>query len=491
MKHLSVFLITFLFSTAFWIENATASPLATFNYKVFHVPDRGPVVETYVEIVANSVSLNADADGKLSGQVQLTLIFKQDSAIITFDKKTIDSPKMDVDHITDFLDVQRFSLAPGTYSLEILLKDMKNPEASVQEKTVDIMVPALGDGVSISDLELVSGIKKTETPGIFSKSGYDLIPLVNDTRINQEMNELILYAEVYGTPEATSGKYLVRTYLESVNDFKPVESTFKLTRMEAKEVNPVLLRIPVTNLPKGDYNIVLEARSAENELLAQRKMKITRLAPAVVEFTDVNDQLITDSWVAKYDNKAVLFDFVKSLRPTAGLADRRVIDHTFRKVEDSDLKLLQQYFYSFWREKDPENPEQAWLDYHKKVLQADKEFGSQTKRGYETDQGRVYLQYGAPDDIADRPNEPSTYPYRIWRYYNLDGYNNVKFVFYDPQRIGNDYQLLHSENIRGEITNYRWKLMLETPSFPQHDLDRTNTTDQFGRQVDDLYENPR
>lgn len=488
---LKSFLISLLF-TIFLPVIGHSSPLATFNQKVFYVPDRGPVIETYFEIDANSIVLKDDGDGILKGQIQLTLIFRQDSTIVTFDKKTIDSPEMTQGNLVNFLDVQRFALAPGDYILEIELKDMLDPEAQIQRKELELTIPKPPEGIFISDIELVSAFKKTETPGIYSKSGYDLLPMVNDDVLNAEMKEVVLYAEIYGSEANTDGKYLVRAYLEKASNTTPIESTFKLLRMDAKPVNPLLMRLPIEKVESGDYNVLVEVRSTQNELLAVKRLPVKRRAietpKSLKNYTDAE---LATTWVAKYDNKPVLFEHIKSLRPIAGQAEKNVIDNTFRDEQGADLKYLQRYFYSFWIVRNDTNSEQAWLDYNVKVQQAQKEFGTANKRGYETDQGRVYLQYGSPNDIVNRANEPSSYPYIIWRYYNVANRNNVKFVFYDPMLTGADYILLHTENIPGEITNYRWKLMLQQRDNSLNNVDKTNTTDQFGRQIDDLFDNPR
>lgn len=492
MKEIQKYFLISLLLTLFSVGIGTASPLATFNKKIFYVPNQGPVLETYIEIAANSVVLKDNGSGILTGKVQLTLIFRQDSTIITFVKKTIISPEMKANALVDFLDVQRFALKPGDYTLEISIKDLGDPAEITESKILDITIPTPPDGIFISDIELVSGIKKTEKPGIYSKSGYDLIPFVKDNRLYPDMKELILYTEIYGTTEGTDGKFLVKAYIENSKNLKAYPTTVKYIRMDAEAVNPVLLRMPLTELPSGNYNIVVEARSPNNVLLAEQKLGVKRLQKVSPKPTVIaTKEELANSWVSKYTNKYILFEYIKSLRPIAGQNDRSIIDNTFRDFEKIDLDVMQSYFYSFWEVKAAGNGEQAWLAYKIKVKQADNEFGSQVKRGYETDQGRVYLQYGSPNEIVDRPNEPSAYPYRIWHYYKLNDHNNVKFVFYDPTRIGKDYQLLHSENIPGEISNYRWKLLLESPSFPQNDLNRTNTFDQYGRQVDDLFNNPR
>jgi hypothetical protein len=77
--------------------------------------------------------------------------------------------------------------------------------------------------------------------------------------------------------------------------------------------------------------------------------------------------------------------------------------------------------------------------------------------------------------LSELKNEPSSYPYEIWHYYSVEGRSNVKFIFYNPDVISNDYPLLHS-TLPGEIYNAQWKVDLHK---------RTNVT----RQIDQ--ENPR
>jgi len=95
--------------------------------------------------------------------------------------------------------------------------------------------------------------------------------------------------------------------------------------------------------------------------------------------------------------------------------------------------------------------------------------------GWRTDRGRVYLVYGAPDEVDDRvvplTDQPgigadnSGRPYQIW-YYRGVGEGKL-FVFVDA-RSNNEYRLVHS-NVYGEVYNKYWESLLQQ-GFP--DLDR-------------------
>ncbi|MEZ5195370.1 MAG: GWxTD domain-containing protein [Bacteroidales bacterium] len=73
----------------------------------------------------------------------------------------------------------------------------------------------------------------------------------------------------------------------------------------------------------------------------------------------------------------------------------------------------------------------AWETYLEKVNLVNLAYSTQIQKGYDTDRGRTYLKYGEPNAISESYNEPATYPYEIWHYYDLgNGQRNKKFVFY-------------------------------------------------------------
>jgi len=470
-----------------------ASPLAVFNYKIFYIPERGPVVETYFDISGQSVILIDSGDGILKSKVEITMIFKKGEEIVTFDKKVIDSPEMTADNIVDFIDIARFIIPSGTYELEIHIMDVNDPTEDRQVTHLEIIVPDIPSGVFVSDIELVSAFKKTTEQGMFSKSGYDILPMVNDNELGAAMNEVVFYAEIYGaTPDRIGEMFLTRVYMSNSENDEIVPSSVINLKRNAGDVVPVINRLSIADVDAGNYNIVIDVISKENEILASQKMPVIRSVPEKpLNLENLSESEIENSWINKYDDKAVLFEYFHSLRPISTKSEMFVMDNTMRKFDDVELKYLQRYFYSFWESRHPEESEKAWLEYKAKVDLAQNEFGTHNKRGYQTDQGRIFLKYDAPNQIVDRANEPSSYPYIIWQYYKAGNYNNVKFVFFDPSLLRQDYQLLHSENIPGEITNYRWQMVLKQRDTPQKDVDRTKPDGQFGGRVDDYFNNPR
>jgi hypothetical protein len=112
--------------------------------------------------------------------------------------------------------------------------------------------------------------------------------------------------------------------------------------------------------------------------------------------------------------------------------------------------------------------------------------------GFETDRGRVYLQYGPPNHIDGSDREPGAFPYEIWQYYKLlENQSNVHFVFCNPDEVTNDYSLIHSEAL-GEINNPRWRFDIYhtfKDGNGYRNLDIDNFRGTWGSQVDNYFQN--
>lgn len=195
-----------------------------------------------------------------------------------------------------------------------------------------------------------------------------------------------------------------------------------------------------------------------------------------------------NTFADRYTKLDSLREFVSSTYPISSGIERAFIKDA---LKNADLKTLQQYFYGFWVRRDPVNPEKAWLAYLEQVRKAQYNFGTPVKKGYQTDRGRVFLEYGPPNVRSTQYNEPSSYPYEIWQYYTLNNNQiNKKFVFYSPDMVTSDFFLLHSDAI-GEINNPRWQIDLQSRVVAPLDLQEdTQTINSWGSFAKDYWDLP-
>jgi GWxTD domain-containing protein len=485
-KH--IFLILALLS--FGLSKASANDVKAYLlYSTFSSPDKGPYLESYLSVIGNSVVLKKNSNGKYQGAIEVSMVFKQGEEIKAVKKYTLNGPETgDTLSRPNFIDLQRIPLANGTYDFEISITDVNKggkPFSSTQKVTVDYNA----EKVIVSDIQLVESFSKSAKPGILTKSGYDLVPYVSNF-YPANMKKLSFYAEVYNTKKALgeNEKFVINYYIESYDTKVKLGSFSSFSRQTANNVNILLAEIPVDELISGNYNLVIEVKNKLNETMAEKKVFFQRSNPnAQIDINDMVSLNLDASFVSKIKSKDTLIDFIRSLFPISNSLEQTFADN---QVVKKDMKEMQQYFLGFWMNRSQTNPEAAWLTYYEEVKKVNKEFGTANKRGYETDRGRVYLQYGPPNQRTQSENEPSAYPYEIWHYYKMKDQSNRKFVFYNPDLVTNDYQLIHSD-AKGEIYDTRWELRIHSRNNQSKDLDLERSPEHMGGKTNDYFKNPR
>lgn len=489
MKKILPFIIVFL--SLCTVSNIQGRNLWAFlSYATFNSPE-GPYVETYLSVAANSVQFIKKDNGKFQASVNILMTFKQGNDIKAFKKYELNSADIDDTLNTNFqfIDQQRFAIPNGDYDFEIQLAD-KNKTVAAMPYGQKISIDFPADKPSFSGVELVKSYTKAPVPTALTKSGYDLVPYTY-TFYPENETRMVFYSELYnvGKTIGQDQKFLISYYLESFESNVKLNTYAKVKKETSKEVNALLTEISIENLPSGNYNLVLEARNQQNELITTKKLFFQRMNPkAQIALADLGSTEIANTFAERITNADSLREYINSTYPVATGLEKAFIRQSLKKA---DLKTMQQYLYSFWSSRDANNPELAFKSYTDQVFKVQVNFGTPVKKGYQTDRGRVYLEYGAPNTRSDQQNmEPSNYPYEIWHYYELkNNQSNKKFVFYSPDMVTSDFILLHSDAI-GEINNPRWKIDLRNRIYETLDLQETQVINAWGDMQSDYWELP-
>lgn len=461
---------------------------AYLTYATFNSPE-GPYIETYLAVDAKSVVFIRLDEGGFQGTVNILMTFKQNSEIKAFKKYELKSVTVADTNNLDFhfIDQQRFLLPNGTYEFEVQLSDQnKEAEVTPYSQTVSINFPK--DKPAVSGIELVKSYSRSESVSEINKSGYDLVPYVY-SYYPQDESKLTFYCELYnmGKQVGEGEKYLLSYYVETLENKQKVKGLARVKKETAKKITAVLADLNIVNLPTGNYNLVVEARDQQNQEMASRKLFFQRSNPyARLTIDDLASSDPVNSFVEQYTNIDSLREYVTSTYPISSALEKNFLKGN---LKTASLEVLQQYFLGFWQRRNAKDPESDWKAYKYMVKVAEHNFGTPVKRGYQTDRGRVFLQYGAPNVRAERYNEPSNYPYEIWQYYTLTNQSNRKFVFYSPDMVTSDFFLLHSDAI-GEIHNARWQVDLRSRMYQTIDITDTQVINSWGDMQNDYWTLP-
>ena len=457
---------------------------ALFDIKKFHSLEKN-YIETYLFVYGNTLFESLDSNLKDKGIEVLQYIEDENNKIIAH-KKYIIKEEADYVEKDGIVDLQRFPVNSGKYMLFIEITDINKPsniEKHQQEFIIDY-----SKFPCFSDIELLDSYWKANEENELTKSGFHMVPLVTNY-FGPEFNKLAYYFEIYNSePVDTTDMFLLKQSIKIKSTNKIAGQYNKIKKIPSSPIFPILNTFDLNNLPTGNYELSIELISKENNLLHKTTYDFQR--------TNLNNSMSLDRLNAVQINQTFasnissdsINEFINCLSPIATRMEKNIID---KKSNDINDTLKRQFLYSFWYNRQPENPSLAWKKYKLEVSKTDQLFSTKVRRGYETDMGRTYLKYGPPNTITDRPNEPSAYPYQIWHYYKIGKFNNKRFIFYMPDLGSNEYSTLHS-TLQGEYFNRNWKTDLHRRNTPGRSVDNTqNPNDgQWGSNSNTFFINP-
>ncbi len=335
-----------------------------------------------------------------------------------------------------FLNLQQFELPVGTYHIKVVTKDLIADKQDTTSLYVDL--PNMWDNeYEASDIMLSVTSEEIEQESQFNKFGRKMLP-IPDRIFDLNFPIAYYYIEFYLPDEENdyriSAKIMSNNTIFEDLGIRWVTSSKFLVYSNAFNIN---------SLPNEEYTLVLELSDTNYNTLVSSSIK----------FWVAN----TPSLVDEAPSKEIIDEMHNILYYIAKPDELEL----FNKL-DPDGKL--QFWRKFWAEKDPDPltlENEFFEEYITRWEYANKTFaqGSNTP-GCNTDQGRIYIVYGPPDNIDNSGLEISSYSWQIWYYFQ----KNYYFVFGDITGTSH-MKLLHS-NVTGEYQDPNWRDKLESSHIP-------------------------
>ncbi|WP_430406231.1 GWxTD domain-containing protein [Fluviicola sp.] len=448
---------------------------AFIDYKSYYSPEQGPYVDLQFQYVAYTIRF-APIDSVLQAKIEVsTFVTSEPSGDTVYTNAfALESPRMRDSIVEDFFDNLRIPLQPGKYTAHVSLKDIYGGGKSLDGQ-VEILVPDAFTNVSTSDIlvaEVASPSTNNQSP--FYKSGYEIIPRISNF-YNQGMNYLPYYVELYNTNLIQDSSFGLRQQIVSTQNSQVMPGYSRFTKIKPSTVVPIIRNIDISKLPSGSYHLTLEIIDRNSKTIGQTADYFFERINDIEVAENVDEIILDPSFQASLTEDSTKY-YLASLIPIARPAEVKSIMKTL-KANSPDLN--RKHIQQFWVQTSGANATSQWLIYKKNVALVQQNYGNNFQDGFETDRGRVYLQYGPPNTIIDRQTSPSEYPYEIWHYYKIKTFSNKRFVFYNPDLVNNAYRLLHSDMV-GEQQNYKWQEMLVKRNNSSNSVDNTSGSSQYG-----------
>lgn len=372
----------------------------------------------------------------------------------------------------DFFDLHRVKVKPGQYQVSVKLWPQNQLPVNMATGTEVIACTAR----MLSDFIVAKSIKPCAGEPACK---YDMIvePVPGHILVDSTL-QTRLYGEYYH--QDPSAKYISYGVQDATGQI--LVSSYKAVTGEDLQV----LRLPISaDLPSFERaSVFVSVHDALKNTLYSTSTTLSfdnymMLDEASQERMSMIDTLRIDD---------LIFD-LKSLVPIIGSVQAYTVDQL---VAAGKPRAMRRYLKRYWTRTYGADAAIQYGEYRSVALAVHDRFYNTVGYGIETDRGYIYLKYGKPNDMIVVEDEPDAPPYQIWRYNYITGtqQSNVKFIFYNPSLVTNDYYLLHS-TCRGELQNPRWEVDLYSKAaWDQTDntIDVTTMSDGFNRQARRLFD---
>ncbi|MCO5259557.1 MAG: GWxTD domain-containing protein [Crocinitomicaceae bacterium] len=486
MKKIGLLFMLFVFSltSGFSVAQSTKNKQLTayLQLKQFYAPEIGNYVELHFQYVGYTISYLRKGND-LMGELAVIIKVTQDGKEVASDAYRLNTPLMIDGIVDDFYDIKRFALTPGNYQCNVELMDLNSKNASIKTN-FQIGIDDFSDALSISDILVAESANKSDTQTVFTKSGYDILPRIA-TFYPRELTNLPIYFEVYNSNLLEDPVFTIRQQLINTESSAMVPQYTSFYKYDQAPVVPVFKSINIADLPTGKYKLSMTIFDKKSNKLSAQDYEFERANDLETE-VNFADMVLDPAFQQSITDDSVRY-YLASLVPISNQGQARTILREVRK-KNTDKEMQRKLIQAIWKQIDPVNTFEAWMKYKTQVRFVENNFKNNFQPGFETDRGRVYLQYGAPNRTIEREVSASELPYEIWEYNKVGKYSNKKFIFYNPDLVNNNYRLLHSDMI-GELNNPNWRYELNRRDTKHGNVDNPNEyiPDSWGNNSKQLF----
>jgi GWxTD domain-containing protein len=210
--------------------------------------------------------------------------------------------------------------------------------------------------------------------------------------------------------------------------------------------------LDLTGLPQGEYRLELAVRFPDGEVVRSAPFSVAgfeteqQIAELTVgqELRDPFAEMVESQLDSLYAPLVYLME-----------SDERGI------YEGLSIDGKRNYLRQFWAKRDPTPgtpTNESYVAFYQLFEEANRRFrqsGAGRVAGWRTDQGRVFLKRGAPEEVLSRPMSGDTPPFEAWKYTRP---RPLKYVFLDQSGLG-DYRLIYTDD-RLESSRGDWQEQL-------------------------------
>ena len=438
------------FISSFGLKAQDLDAFVTVN-RFYQTEAKQQYVEISFLVPSNAISYAVNEDKKYQAKLKVNLSITNGKGFVNNKNYVLQTPgyKNLSEARENLTDVIRLNAPENdTISLSIRIEDIN--DTSFYETKMDVFIPEIREAF-LSDIMLINQVNNEEKNTVFSKNNMIIIPKFLNY-YPTEITEIRFYTEFYQLEKTEN--YLF-SYLLTNEEGVYIDGYAAHKKIVEKNYEVIIAGFDINKLPSGNYYLFVELKNSKNEIVERKRTFFQRSNKNKEVVENINTKqnelnVINNNFAKKYDLKNIKHHIL-ALDPIADYFEKATIEGM---ANSEDLIQMQNYFYSFWSQRNSKEPEAAWKEYAEKLQYVEKNYTNMSNRGYETARGRVYLKYGAP--YREKLNrDGNDGEFWLWNYENIEGQSNVYFIFLNRNKVTDDFMLVHS-SLKGELYDKVW-----------------------------------
>ena len=442
---------------------------AYIDVKGFYHPETGNYAEVELQFAIQSTSLKTIGDTALQASLAIYFDFMSKNGLVKSDAYVLNSPLYQIKDslIEDFYEIKRYALDPGKYELRIRIKDLNSEENKEVSGAKTFVIKDIKDKISVSDIVPAEYAVKSDEESVFQRSGLHIIPMFSNF-FSAHTNTLLAYCELYNTSLKNDSILGVMYRIMNSKNYVELEEYTTISRFETGPFLTKFRAINIELLGSGSYLLEVCIVNKDFDIIATSSYPFER-DNDISTILNSENIILNPAFQESMTDDSVFY-YLESVIPISRPAE---VKNIVESIKSKNVEKCRKHIQAFWIKSSPVESYESMLKYKNQVDFVEKVYGNNFQEGFETDRGRVYLQYGAPSSIVTREASPSEYPYEIWTYNKIGVFSNKRFVFYNPDLVNRAYRLLHSDMV-GELKNNSWPQILSKRNTVNGNVDDPN-----------------
>ncbi|MCG8607220.1 GWxTD domain-containing protein, partial [bacterium] len=350
------------------------------------------------------------------------------------------------DHRGDKLvTLTKLVLYPDTYTISTRVTDVGSGATS--EKEVSLVARAFPKGeLAISDIELAYSVSTDTSQGKFAKHDYHVLPNP-DAVYGLRHPILYFYSEIYNLSDDSDSTYIVQYFIEDHE--QKVQKSFPTRSRQLKGTSVVEVGgLNIVSFPAGVYDLKIMVTDNADQQQASKSKRFYIFRESRVQRDQPGAPPILSSYYANFSEDQIVEEF-ETAKYIASDEEKR----TFTSLDLTGKRAFLEQFWSKRSSMQAAPFTDARREYFLRVRAANQRFSSPQRLGWKTDQGRILILHGDPDEIERNANVSEGRGFERWNY--RSGQRQMIFVFVDKHGW-DEMELVHS-TARGEVYDPDWE----------------------------------